>query len=337
MRTEFDLIQDFKKLVGSRNPLETGVKTGIGDDCAVISKDSETDLLVTTDMLVEDIDFRTSWTTASDLGTKALAVSLSDVAAMGGSPRFSMLTLGLPEKVWDSKFAEEFMNAYLDLANAEGVTLIGGDISKTSDKIVIDSWVLGEIRSGKSKLRSGARPGDILCVTGSLGGARAGLEVLEHGKPNDSSSAVQLKQRLLRPVARTSEGAILGGLDGVTSMIDISDGLSGDLGHICEESGTGARLLASAIPVDEAIVSALQNGLLTSDGDDPAGLQYALKGGEDFELLFTVSPAELAAVNDAMGGHAFTCIGEITSHTGKIELEMEGSFIEIAPKGFRHF
>lgn len=337
MRTEFDLIQDFKKLVGSRNPLETGVKTGIGDDCAVISKDSDTDILVTTDMLVEDVDFRTTWTSPRDLGTKALAVSLSDVAAMGGSPRFSMLTLGLPGKIWESKFAEEFMNAYLELANAEGVTLIGGDISKTPDKIVIDSWVLGEIPSGKAKPRSGARPGDILCVTGSLGGARAGLEILEHGKAAESSSAVSLVNRLLRPVARTSAGAILGKLEAVTSMIDVSDGLCGDLGHICEQSGTGARLLASAIPVDEAIVTALQEGLLISDGDDPAGLQYALKGGEDFELLFTVSPSELGAVTEAMNGHACTCIGEITSHTGKIELEMEGSFIELEPKGFTHF
>lgn len=337
MRSEFDLIQDFKRFIGLRTPLQEGVKTGIGDDCAVISKDSETDLLVTTDLLIEDVDFRAAWASPTDIGIKSLAVSLSDVAAMGGRPRFSMLSLGLPERAWNSTFADEFMNAYLDLAKTEGVQLIGGDISKTPDKIVIDSWVLGETGSGRAILRSGAKPGDMVCVTGSLGGARAGLEILESGKSSDDPDLKRLIDRQLRPRARTVAGVALGKVDGVTSMIDISDGLCGDLGHICTESGVGARLLSAAIPVDSAVSNAVKRSFLTSDGDDPIGLAYALKGGEDFELLFTVTPEAKQRVESALTGTPFTVIGEITDHGRRIELEMEGSFIELAPEGFKHF
>lgn len=337
MRSEFDLIQDFKNsaLLGSRE-IE-GLKAGIGDDCAVVSKDSETDFLITTDMLVEDIDFRMDWGSPADLGAKALAVSLSDVAAMGGRPRFSMLSLGLPAKVWASGFADHFMKSYLELARKEGVFLIGGDISKTPDKVVIDSWVLGEVRRDRAVMRSGAKPGDLICVTGSLGGARAGLEILESDRPYDSAAARSLVKRLLSPQARTVEGAILGGLEGISSMIDLSDGLCGDLGHICHDSGVGARLLAAAVPVDKSISVALSEGILDANGDDPAGLNYGLRGGEDFELLFTVAPSAKDGLARALKGHEFAFIGEVTSHKDKIELEMEGSFVELDPKGFSHF
>lgn len=337
MRSEFDLIQYFKKLTGTGGSSAPTRVLGIGDDCAVIPKDSETDLLVTTDMLVEDVDFRFKWSSAADLGHKALAVSLSDIAAMGGKPRFAMLALGFPDRIWESRFAEEFIGSYLRLADAEGVSLIGGDISKTPDKMVVDSWVMGDIPSGNAILRSGARPGDMICVTGSLGGARAGLELLESGSSLSRDGIPPLTQRLLHPNARTAEGRLLGELRVVTSMIDVSDGLCGDLGHICTDSGTGARLLASAIPVDPDLTEAIRTGLLSSDGDEPEGLHYALKGGEDFELLFTVPPSALDAVAEALGNSAFTCIGEITSHSGKIEMEMEGSFIELSPRGFSHF
>lgn len=337
MGSEFDLIQDFKRFIGLRTPVQDGVRVGIGDDCAVIPKDSATDLLVTADLLVEDIDFRFNWASPAQIGKKALAVSLSDVAAMGGEPRFSMLSLGLPEGVWNSKFAEDFMNAYLDLAKAEGVHLIGGDISRTPDKIVIDSWVMGEVPFGRAILRSGARPGDLICVTGALGGARAGLEILESGASCEGADEAVLAGRLLTPEARTRAGEILGRTAGVTSMIDISDGLCGDLGHICEASKVGARLLAAAVPVEPAVSSCVARGVLRSDGDDPAGLPYALKGGEDYELLFTVSASAKEQIDAAMGGARFSVIGVVTEHLGRIELEMEGSLIDLAPKGFTHF
>ncbi|MEK7724207.1 MAG: AIR synthase related protein, partial [Acidobacteriota bacterium] len=146
----------------------------IGDDCAVLPKNKTHDMLITSDLIVEDIDFRRSWMIPEFLGHKALAVSISDIAAMGGKPLYSMLSIGIPEDVWTTDFVDEFYEGYFKLARPFGVELIGGDVSKTPDKIVIDSTVIGEVERNKAVMRTGAKVGDLIFVTGELGGASAG-------------------------------------------------------------------------------------------------------------------------------------------------------------------
>ena len=178
MRGEFEFIQNIK----SKYSLSR-----VGDDCAVLPKDAETDLLVTADMLVEDIDFRLDWTTAEFLGHKALAVSLSDIAAMGGKPVWSMLSVGMPENLWNSDFIDRFYEGWFALARKFDVELVGGDISSIDGKLVIDSIVGGEVAKGKAILRSTAKADDAIFVTGTLGGAAGGLNRLENGSRYDCS------------------------------------------------------------------------------------------------------------------------------------------------------
>src|SRR5688500_5710321 len=160
MRSEFDFIRHIKKKYDLKH---------VGDDCAVLPKDSKTDLIITADMLVEDIDFRLGWTTGELLGAKALAVSLSDIAAMGGTPKWAMLTIGFPKRLWNTDFVDKFYLGWTTLADHHGVELVGGDVSRTPAKLVIDSIVAGEVPKGEAILRSGANPGDSIFVTGSLG------------------------------------------------------------------------------------------------------------------------------------------------------------------------
>ena len=173
MKTEFEFIETLRR---KRNLPK------IGDDCAVLPKDSKTDLVITTDLLVEDIDFKLEWSKPESIGHKALAVSLSDVAAMGAKPVWSMISIGVPEAIWKTDFVDRFYDGYLRLASRFDVELVGGDVSRTPDKIVIDSIVAGEVKKGRAILRSGAKVGDSIYVTGSLGGAAAGLKLLESGE-----------------------------------------------------------------------------------------------------------------------------------------------------------
>ena len=244
MKTEFEFIKSLQ---------EKFALTKIGDDCAVLPKDSKTDLVITTDLLVEDIDFRIEWTKPEFLGHKALAVSLSDVAAMGAKPVWSMLSIGIPEKIWKTDFVEKFYDGYLNLAKNFGVELVGGDISKSPDKIVIDSIVAGETKKGKAVLRSGAKVGDLIFVTGKLGGAAAGLKLLETGETYEKSKYKKLIERQLKPHPQTEIGQILGEKNLATAMIDLSDGLSSDLFHICRASKVGAKIYAEKIPIESEI------------------------------------------------------------------------------------
>lgn len=295
----------------------------VGDDCAVLPKDAETDLLVTADMLVEDIDFRLDWTTPEFLGHKALAVSLSDIAAMGGSPKWAMLSIGIPENLWDTKFVDGLYSGWFALANDYRVELVGGDISRVTDKLVIDSVVGGEVPKGHAIKRSGAKPGDAIYVTGSLGGATGGLTLLENSTaPEISTSKLALRQ--LKPTPQIVTSNLLQKLRIATSMIDISDGLSSDLFHICEQSGAGAIVVAEQIPIDNN---------LRQHFDAHRSMEMALHGGEDFELLFTVAQKNIPSLKNLDA----TCIGAITANTGVIELIRDGRKERLEPKGYRHF
>jgi thiamine-monophosphate kinase len=311
MRTEFEFIRNIKEKYGLKR---------VGDDCAVLPKDRKTDLVITADMLVEDIDFRLAWTTAEFLGAKALAVSLSDIAAMGATPEWAMLSIGIPKRIWNTSFVDKFYDGWTTLAKHHGVELIGGDVSRSPDKIVIDSIVAGEVPKGKAVLRSGASPGDSIFVTGALGGAAAGLILLESGVRYAKASGKRrgLMERQLRPVPRVEAGKYLIRRNLATSMIDISDGLGADLHHLCDASGVGARIDIDAIPYDENLDATARDVRL---------------GGEDFELLFTSPRKQISGPTLP----AITRIGEVTANAGMVEL-VTGKVSRIFPRtGYRHF
>ncbi len=323
MTSEFEFINKLR-----RKFARTGkrVLTGIGDDAAVVAQSSRKNIVISADLLVEDIDFQLRWISPRQLGHKALAVSLSDIAAMGANPLWSTVSIGIPQALWEGDFLDEFYQGWQKLADKYRVSLIGGDTSRTPDKVVIDSVVGGEVRKGRAVKRSGARPGDLLYVTGELGGAAAGLRLLQNDGDR-SGAAADLIARQLTPIPRCEIGKTLGELKIATAMIDISDGLSSDLAHICRESKVGARVFQDKIPIDKA-VKALQ----FSDE-----LELALNGGEDFELLFTV-PARLRKdLRNKLVKLPVTRIGEITEEANKIELQGPEGTVELKPEGFKHF
>jgi len=318
VKNEFDFIQNIKK----KFRLDK-----VGDDCAVLPKDGSTDLVITTDMLVEDIDFRVSAAKPETIGHKSLAVSLSDIAAMGALPKWALLSIALEEKLWKTDFLDRFYLGWHTLAQQYGVELVGGDVSRSPDKLVIDSVVGGEVNAGTAVLRSGARPGDLIFVTGSLGGAAGGLRLIERGTPlpTDDERHRSLMKRQLCPQPQIENGLFLREHDLATAMIDISDGLTGDLAHICNASSVGAILEIDAIPIDPNFSALALN--------DNETLDLTLGGGEDFELLFTIKESN----KDRIVGKDFSCIGEITSNAGVIQARRGAHLETLKVVGYRHF
>ena len=299
--------------------------------------------IITTDLLIEDIDFRRAHMPARALGHKALSVSLSDIAAMGARPRYALLSVGVPADVWRTRWLDQFYEGFFALAARTGITLIGGDVSRTPQRIVIDSIVLGEARRGRAVLRSTARPGDQIFVTGTLGGASAGLRILESvttkrttrtrqratNARQSTAARAQLIQRQLQPEPRLAWGALLGDKRLASAMIDLSDGLSSDLAHLCRESNVGALIEASHIPIDPRIASA--------DINDLDALTLALDGGEDFELLFTVRPQHVARLPRELDGMPIAHIGEVRASSAGIKILVNGRPRTLKPRGFIHF
>jgi thiamine-monophosphate kinase len=327
-RSEFEFIDSLRRRFGP----------GIGDDAAVLHSTAGKETVITTDLLVEDIDFRRTTAPGLLLGHKALAVSLSDIAAMGARPRWSLISIGVPDDVWHTGFVDQFYEGLASLARRYDVQLIGGDTSRTNEKIVIDSIVIGECSMGRAVKRVGAEPGDQIFVTGSLGGAAAGLRLIERGAhlaeqnlaDDDSQKIDHVLLRQLRPEARVGWGMVLGEEGLATAMIDISDGLSSDLNHLCTASRVGARIESSLLPIDHRVVELCGRRAL-----DP--LQLALHGGEDFELLFTVRSGDVARLPRRVDGVEITRIGEVTKEQDGVKIS-EGSRVwELNPGGWKHF
>jgi thiamine-monophosphate kinase len=316
VKSEFEFIHYIKKSYGL---------TAIGDDCAVLPKDGIFDLLVTVDLLVEDIDFKLEWTRPESLGHKALAVSLSDIAAMGGRPKWAMLSIGVPEKLWESDFVKRFYKGWNELGAEHGVELVGGDISCAPGKLVIDSIVGGQVPIGKAVLRSGARSGDAIFVSGSLGGAAGGLRLLERSSEPETDPEMQkLIERQLSPTPRVILGDWLRKHEIASAMIDLSDGLSSDIHQVCEMSGVGAEIDADLLPIDKNLQKLF--------GADER-LALALNGGEDFELLFTVPPEKISLLENADASR----IGRVTENSGVIQLRDGDQTTDLHPSGYRHF
>jgi thiamine-monophosphate kinase len=306
---------------------------GIGDDAAVLRPRAGFDLVITTDLMVEGVDFRLDggWISPRDLGHRALAVSLSDAAAMGARPRFCLLSVGVPRALWRGRFPDEFYEGVRSLAESFGVRIVGGDTSRTPGGVVIDSIVIGEVRRGRALTRGGARVGDRIFVTGALGGAAGGLKILESDAVRTSRKRAEggLVSRQRRPEPRVEWGALLSEKGLASSLIDLSDGLSSDLAHVCRESGVGARVEAASLPVDPLLARA------GFDADE--SLRLALDGGEDFELLFTADPRRAARLPREVGGVPLTRVGEVTGERGKVRLVRDGRATLLKPGGFEHF
>lgn len=330
-RGEFDFIKLIQQRARRRrSSFNSSLLYGIGDDAAVLEQRAGLSSVVTVDLLVEEIDFRLSTTTPRALGHKALAVSLSDIAAMGALPRFALLSLGLPRAVWRSKFLEDFYEGFFALADRYNVSLVGGDISRTPERVIIDSVVIGEVEAGRAVFRSGARRGDHIFVTGSLGGSATGLHLLERVRVRRSVDDREAIERHRRPEPRVAWGALLGEEHLATAMIDISDGLSSDLTHLCHESRAGALVDSRRIPFDTSLLSLCKELRL-----DPLAL--ALNGGEDFELLFTVAPRDLVRLPKRVNGVPATYIGDVTSERDGIILREGRKRCPLLPGGFAHF
>ena len=313
---EFGLIDRIRKMTSVPDPSWVG----IGDDCAVIPLSPETggapasDLLVSTDMLVEGTHFLMEDISPRQLGWKSAAVNISDIAAMGGKPIATFLSLALP-KTLPEQWMQEFMEGYNGISEKYGAALLGGDTTCSPDRICINVTVLGTCPRGKAKPRSAARPGDLVCVTGTLGDSAAGLRLILGGQ---KGAAPRLMDRHYTPTPRVEEGLALSCLPGVHAMMDISDGVGSDLRHILDESGVGARIDTGKLPISKEL-----QDLCIKKGWDPREL--ALCGGEDYELLFTMDPQETPDI-------PYTVIGEITPNP---TVTWEGGSRDYM--GYKHF
>jgi thiamine-monophosphate kinase len=313
---------------------EPGVRVGIGDDCAVLDLGAGSLLLATTDLLVEDVHFRRRWATPTDIGWKALAVNVSDIAAMGGRPRWALIALACPESVRVDE-AEDFFAGVQALATEYGVAIVGGDTAASPDGWIVNVTLLGEAALAPLR-RSTAGVGDVIAVTGSLGRSAAGLALLEAGTASPSVPAearAEVTAAHLRPRPRTREGQWLAGAGGVTSMIDLSDGLATDLGHLCQESGTGARVDLGRLPIHAAV-----GAVARSLGAD--ALAWATGGGEDYELLLTCAPAALDHLAEGLAratGTRLSAVGEmLAAAEGVRYLDASGKPVFVR-QGFEHF
>src|SRR5579871_6958061 len=298
---------------------KAAIITGIGDDCAILRIPTGHEALVTTDFSLEGIHFRRDWHPPDAIGHRCLTRGLSDIAAMGGIPLAAFLSLALPETL-PQKWVDEFVRGLLRLAKQHDISLAGGDTAQSPSGAMADIVVLGSAPRGKAIHRSGARPGDKIYVTGTLGGAAAALEMQRAGKKLHPRNF----PRYFYPEPRVAAGKYLCEHALATSMIDSSDGLSTDLVHICAESGVGAELRADAIP--RAHVGKWRREI---------DLPLALHGGEDYELLFTVRPGK--KIPATIAGVTVYEIGRIVRGRRIFLLDSDGKCEELKPGGWEHF
>ena len=318
---EFELIARYFARPGANAPR---VDLAIGDDCALIDGGASWQWAITTDMLLEGVHFLAD-VDAESLGHKALAVNLSDLAACGAQPRCYFLALALPRP--DESWLASFTRGMFALADRHGCMLAGGDTTRSPSGVAISITALGEVPRGRALLRSGARAGDDLWVSGTLGDGALGLAWRRGEADLSEVEARTVVERLDRPQPRIALGRALVGI--ATSAIDVSDGLAGDLGHIMERSGVAAALEWQRIPRS----SALQRL------DTATQLRHVFEGGDDYELLFTAPASMRDTVTDAGGaaGIAVTRIGAVHSGAGLTVFGADGRAVDMQARAFDHF
>jgi thiamine-monophosphate kinase len=316
----------YPELRRGARPKDGGLRIGIGDDAAVLRPGGGTEWVVTTDAFLENVHFLRKGLPSKAIGYKALARATSDIAAMGARARYFFLTLGLPDACAGA-WLDDFLDGMARAARRFGLILAGGDTTKYP-VVMTSLTVLGEIDRGKAILRSGARPGDLLCVSGKLGEAELGLRLIQR-KLDKQKRWTKLLKKHFYPEPRLALGKWLAAHRYATSMIDISDGLSTDLGHICKSSGVGAIVWEQKIPMVRTPPELQRLGF--------DSLELALNGGEDYELLFTVPKKFSSRLPRKLAGIPLTVIGEITREKKVILLGSDGRGTPLLPKGWDPF
>jgi thiamine-monophosphate kinase len=327
---EFSLIASIRQRMEGRYPPE--VARGIGDDCAVLRPQAGMEWVITTDTQVEDVHFRRAWLTPYQIGWRSMAVNLSDIAAMGAQPFGALAALTLPAAT-EVEFFNQLLDGVCDLGLRFNCPLIGGNLARDPAHLSLTLTVLGHVPLGTAVLRGGARPGDEIWVSGRLGGAAAGLRTLLQTVPLADAVRTALRQRYAQPQPRVGEGIFLQASGCLTSMIDLSDGLAGDLGHLCEESGVGAQIVADALPLQAGV-----REVAAAQGED--AIELALRGGEDFELCYTAFPGTVIPMVDqfrAQFDTELTRVGTITAERALQLVQADGSKMPLSPQAFDHF
>lgn len=324
---EFGLID---RIRARQREYDEDVVVGIGDDCAVLRRGNILEV-ITTDCLVEGTHYQPGWLSMGDIGWKSLAVNVSDVAAMGAIPRHAVITLFIPDRV-TSRDIDDLYDGIEACAGETGVGIVGGDIVRIEGPFAVSVALSGTCERDDLVLRSGAREGDIIVVSGTLGEAAVGMEYLKADKRPGNAPAEYSIARFKRPVPRHRESRVIVDKLQPTAMIDISDGLIADLWHILEMSRAGVSLDAGAIPVG-------RGALDWFGGDRQEALSLAIRGGEDYELLFTVNEKFEGALGDVESdvGLKLTPIGKIASKRTGFVLAADGVVTEIGRGGFDHF
>lgn len=325
---EARLIERIHRLARQVLSPSENVSISFGDDAAALVPSSGHMLLISTDALVEGIHFDLDYYRPEDLGWKALAVNLSDIAAMGGSPLGFTTSLALPKETPPS-FVTRLYRGMLKLAELSGAVLLGGDLCASPGTLFLDVTLLGEVKPEQVRTRDNARPGDSLFVTGELGASAIGLELLRRF-PGRARYYPHLAGRHLRPTPRNHMGCWLAASGCASALIDLSDGLSTDLHHLCRASRVGAVIEADRLPlpgIGPKVGSWVERPLL----------DYGLNGGEDYELLFTVPRASRHQVPGRLDGLGIHEIGCITDEPGACWLRERGSLRPLSPGGFDHF
>ncbi len=321
---EFGLIDRLGRIIQKSSD---NIILGMGDDAAVLNIGSNRFSVLTTDAMVEGVHFDLKYTPLESLGWKTLAINLSDIAAVGAIPRFAVVSIAIPEK-WKVEDVELLYRGIKSCGDEYGCVVVGGDTTRSKNAAFISVTVLGEVEREFLISRSGARIGDFLCVTGELGGARLGLETLKGGSTGDRFS--RSIKKFLMPEARINQARKLIRELRIDSMIDISDGLSSEIHHLCKQSGLGCIIWAEKIPIAEEV-------MIWAERKKISPLMFALESGEEYELLFTADPDRIRQWQEKDREPFISVIGEmIPKHRG-ILIEEEGKRKKIPFSGWEHF
>ncbi len=330
---EFGLIRLIRRLIKEEGTAGTGLVLGAGDDTAAMTPASGHDLLVTCDCMVEERHFLKEMS-PYEIGRRAMAANISDIGAMGGTPRWALVSLGL-EKDSSVQDVLEMYRGFLDQLNPMNAVIAGGNITRSKEGVFIDITLMGEVLRGRLVSRSGARPGDAVLVSGFPGQAATGLDLVLRGEDSKNSpEALTLIETYRNPTHRALEGQVIAETGLANAMIDISDGLMGDLGHICEESSVGAELHEEVLPVSDALRwAALRDDL------DPQTL--VTRPSDDYELIVICAPSNTEAIKQAVSRVSLvrmTRVGWITDDAGRLDLVREdGTRVSMEAGGWDHF
>lgn len=317
-QSEHEFVAWLKRGRPARSP---GLRLGIGDDACLIEPSAGAELILTADMSIEGIHFRRDWHPPESVGHRALARSLSDVAAMGGRPRFALVSLALSRRI-DRPWIEKFYRGLQNLAHHFGVVLIGGDTSLSAKAVMADVTVVGEVARGRALRRGGARPGDLIYVAGELGFAAAGLQMLRSGAKPRASAALRAH---LYPEPQCRLGEFLSRERMASAAIDISDGFALDLSRLLGASGVGGLIYEAHLPLPPRA------------GRGKRALTLALHGGEDYRLLFTAPPSKAALLPERFEGSRLYQVGKVCGKRVGIVIEGRAGARPLLPDGYDHF